>query len=665
MSSITATPDWDDENFVAADVETSGTKREYALQPWRYATGDFWLTSIAWVWREQNETKSGGTLFPDYLQIKEFLAWVIQTRRIVVGWNLVFDISVLIAMGFREEAFQIRWLDGMLVWRHAWIEPEYDENRANKKSYALKPGAIKEFLPQLEGYDTDIDYHGTDPEQLQRLHDYNILDNYATLRITKILYRKLGRKQRQSMWMETRCLPMVAEANVRGLLVDTIWSKELALQLEAKAAAEMAVLGKDGLTEEIARSPTKLAKLLFDDWKLPVLKETQTKDRTHPTSGKVTPGKTNRSTDKEVLYELAAWGEPRAKRIRTYRNALNGKAKFAERLVESAAYNGDGCTHPLARVFGTYTGRITVSSKQEAKITVLKHYKRKESVEVETRAELPIGFAQHQMMRGKEFRQQVIAPPGYDMVEFDAASQEYKWMAVLSKDPTMLSLCMPGENPHSYITAQIYNKDYRTIQKLYEAGDALADAERKMGKIGNLSCQYRTSAKRLRIAARVDYDVPMTQPEADLIHATYQRTYRGVPQYWISQISRCHAIGYAETLGGRRVQLVGDWNGEWAWRLQSTSINFPVQGTGADQKYLGMSILRDTLTEFDGHFLFDLHDGMYSVVPKDKSKAFAAKTKGLLDELPYGAMWGFVPPVPMDWDCSIGPNWGALKKFKP
>jgi hypothetical protein len=43
---------WDDNKFVAFDFEASGSKEEYALQPWRCAAGDFWATSVSLIrWR--------------------------------------------------------------------------------------------------------------------------------------------------------------------------------------------------------------------------------------------------------------------------------------------------------------------------------------------------------------------------------------------------------------------------------------------------------------------------------------------------------------------------------------------------------------------------------------------------------------------------------------
>lgn len=647
--------DWDDDQFAAADVEASGVKPEYALQPWRYYQGKAWLTSFAPVWREGGRTRTFGTLFPDPLQIGEFLHWCVQNNRIIVGWHLVYDIQWFIALGFRDLVYQCRWLDGMLVWRHLDIEPEYDESRANKKSYSLKK-AVPEFLPQHAGYEAEIDYHGTDPVKLAQLHEYNQLDDFFTLKITKMLYQRLKSRQRNALWMETRCLPMVAEANLRGLPVDLAASVALSKDLAKEAKTTLAKLAPHGVTPDVVASPVKLANLMFDVWKLPVFKHTMSKKRDE--NGKPVEG--SRSTDKEVLFELALI-DPRAKQLREFRTALNGRNKFADKLQASVAYNEDGCAHPQARVFGTYTGRITISSKQTAKETVTRQTK-KGPTERERKVELPIGWAQHQMKRGKEYRRQIVAPPGYDMVEFDAAGQEFKWMAVASNDPTMLKLCQPGEDPHSFMTSEIYHMDYRDLIKRVKAEEKDAEDKRKMGKIGNLSLQYRTSAKRLRVTARVDYDVLMTMDEANLIHGTYQKTYKRVPHYWREQIVRVRAVGYVETFGGRRVQVRGDWAGSFGWRMGSTAINYRIQGTGADQKYLAMSLLRDKLIEFDGYFAFDLHDGLYSFIPQSKSKKFVETMKPLLDDLPYGPAWGFIPPVPMTWDAKMGKSWGDLHK---
>lgn len=898
--------DWDDEGYVAFDFETSGKLPEYALQPWRLRTGEAWITSIAWVYRENGETKQGGTIDPDPLYIACFLAWVIDSGRTLVGWNVQFDIQWLYALGLDNHIHKCRFVDGMLVWRHLEIEPEYETTRVSKKSYGLKT-AVAEHLPQYASYADEIDFHSQDPADRVKLHAYNIQDCVFTLRITKKVYNQLTPRQRQAMWIEAQCLAMVARANVEGMLVDTTYAKWLSAVNQRVAAEKLALLAPHGVTETVVRSPLKLSALVYDQWKLPVLKENVS----------TKTGKVSRSTDKTVLHELA-FIDPRAKELRAYREALNNNTKFAITPIRSVEYCGDGMSHPNARVFGTYSGRMTYASKQGRGV-----------------AERPTGFALHQMPRMSEkqpldFRSQLVAPKGYTIVEFDAAGQEFRWMAMASNDLTMLQLCQPGEDAHSFMGAKIARTDYkdflrrlalkeqhikdgrqlgkianlciakgeivltdrgpcsieqvqrddlvwdgeafvahdgvsfsgvravithdgvtatpdhrvlvnqewvrldeaqrmgwtvdracsgwaavrivdglvrRTVREVWgmvragalrlwagagnqpahdgggaiftvqglryapatSAGrrpdrdrrhdEALAEARQRMvsalrkskgsflaqlrrawdrvsvlisdgggdvhqgyttasdvpqarhrprgqrwslrawksalgytqgeprqpqiietfdivncgprtryainGRIVHNSLQYRTSAKKLRVVARVDYDVPMTMTDAYFIHDLYRNTYWRVPEYWDRQIVLTMRRQWVETFAGRRVQVKGDWNGKNGWSMGSTAINYRIQGTGADQKYLAMMMMRDYIHTMGARFLLDLHDGIYLLVPDRLAKSVAKHIKHELDNLPYAQTWNFMPPIPLPWDCKTGKTWGSLREFKP
>lgn len=237
-------------------------------------------------------------------------------------------------------------------------------------------------------------------------------------------------------------------------------------------------------------------------------------------------------------------------------------------------------------------------------------------------------------------------------------------MAIASGDDTMLQLCLPGEDPHSYMGAQIRNKNYKDLIILVHAEDKDAKNARQLGKVANLSLQYRTSAPKLRTVARVQYNLPMELPEAQMIHKTYQMTYRQVPLYWQKQISMTKRLGYVETFAGRRVQVVGNWAGASAWSMGSTAINYRIQGTGADQKYLALSVLRPYLRRIGAYFGWDLHDGIYMYVPDAQVARAAEEIPRILANLPYEKAWGFSPPIPLPWDCKIGGSWGALKEYK-
>lgn len=96
--------------------------------------------------------------------------------------------------------------------------------------------------------------------------------------------------------------------------------------------------------------------------------------------------------------------------------------------------------------------------------------------------------------------------------------------------------------------------------------------------------------------------------------------------------------------------------------MGSTAINYRIQGTGADQKYLAMQELGRMLPDYDAEFRWDLHDGLYFFVRDEKVKAFIVAAKQALDNLDYAGMWGFEPPVPLPWDCKIGGSWGTLQE---
>ena len=132
--------------------------------------------------------------------------------------------------------------------------------------------------------------------------------------------------------------------------------------------------------------------------------------------------------------------------------------------------------------------------------------------------------------------------------------------------------------------ARIAGVDYRQLQAAAKAGDREAKAQRQLGKVANLSLQYRTSPERLRSVARVQYGLPMELEEAQRIHSTYLDTYKGIPEYWSAQIQETIKNKYVETLAGRRVTVDGNWRGKSAWSMASTAINYRIQGTGADQK---------------------------------------------------------------------------------
>lgn len=334
---------------IGFDMETDGEKPEYALQPWRIGQGKAWATSLVWIVPGENPH---GDITPALYQMREMLERAIREGKTLVGWNTVFDIQILMAYGLEEMVMQCRWLDAMLIWKHATVEPEYEaKGRPGKrKSYSLK-AFVPEHFPEHAGYEADVTYHNPTPPELVDLHEYNIKDVAFTLKGAKMYWDKLTERQQRCVLIEAECLPLVASTNLHGMLVDTLTLRNLRADLERKARMKLAKLARFDVDASVVRSPIQLRKKMFDEWKLTPLKKTPAGEW---------------STDKETLHELAiSSGDWRVRAIRAYRETLNAITKYCDSPLEAAEYNGDGYARPQSRVFSTYTGRFTVSSTQK------------------------------------------------------------------------------------------------------------------------------------------------------------------------------------------------------------------------------------------------------------------------------------------------------------
>jgi DNA polymerase I len=622
------------DKWIAFDVETHGDQPLYALQPWRAVTGEARITMFATALTVGDEVVTRGYLHPTIQKLAAFLRYAIANDLRIVCWNTAFDAGWLVTLGLGDLVLKAKWLDGMLIARHLINQPSFLPG-ASKRSFGLK-AMVNEFLPEQAGYDDGIEFEDQSPEALTKRLAYNEMDSFCTLTLAKQFWAQLTPAQQRAVRIEAECLPLVAMANACGLEVDVTAAQELSDKLEQVAAEQLAALQAQcpEVTPEILASPKQLSVLLYETWGLTAPKQTE---------------KGADSTDKEALATLADTDD-RAHMLHLYREAVNNRTKFAEGALASAAYNGDDRTYPSARVFGTYTSRMTYSSKQGRGVK-----------QVDT------GIALHQWKRAPDYRAIITAPPGHKLMEFDAAGQEFRWMAVFSKDEQMIAMCQPGEDAHSFMASQIVGKDYHEfMEELHAKMPGLKD-ERQLGKLGNLSNLYRISANTLRRKAKVEHGVILSEDQSVHISRTFKRSYLGVPRYWDKQIWKTKNSGFVETIGGRRVIVPTaffDYRSEWKWAAESTAINYPIQGSGGEQKYLALAVLKDYLPQVEGRFYFELHDGLYFIVPDRYADKALHEMRDLLDNLPYRKAWGVDLPVPFPWDAKIGTTWGNLQEVK-
>lgn len=645
---------------IGFDLETEGDLAEYMLQPYRATIGQARIKAAS-VYYAENDFKDG-FLYPDSEKIRSSLGPAVEDNQYIIGWNIPFDVAWLIATGHEDLAFRAKWLDAMLLWKHAVVEPEGEDVPKNKrKSYSLK-SAMEEFFPDEAGFKDFDDFEATDEASLKLLLKRVKGDAVWPVRLAEKFWGMLTPRQRKAALIEARCIPMMAKTKVLGIKS----SKEDAEKLRDILAKEALEIYKKLLVDapEIRGlnlgSPKQLQTLIYETWGM-------TSDRFSKKSGAP-------STDKYALFDLAKL-DPRCALLKDLREVKNNRQKYAIGTLNSLEYNGDGCVRPQPKVFGTYTGRLTYGSSDRCDRVVIKTFKKKPPEEIKKKVDVPVGIALHQWKRGKEYRRLIRAPEGYWLVEFDFAGQEFRLMAVASGDETMLSLCAPGEDAHGYMGAQIAQRDYRELVILNKAGDSQAASDRKCGKFCNLSYQYRVSARTATTKARVEFGLEVDESFIQQTQLIYRTSYPGVGGppgrqvggYWASQIRKCKELGYAETMAGRRVQLKDNWAGKFKWAMESTAINYPIQGTGGDQKYLALAVARNILPKYGGYFYYELHDGLFFIFPKAKALAACDELEPKLSNLPYKAAWGVDMPIQFPVDGKIGPSWGELEdleKFK-
>ena len=97
--------------------------------------------------------------------------------------------------------------------------------------------------------------------------------------------------------------------------------------------------------------------------------------------------------------------------------------------------------------------------------------------------------------------------------------------------------------------------------------------------------------------------------------------------------------------------------------MESTAINYPIQGTGADQKYLALAVLRTLLPKYDAKFYFELHDGLFIIIPDQHVAKAVPEIQRRLSNLPYKEAWGVTLPIQFPTDAKTGKTWGDLKDF--
>jgi len=470
----------------------------------------------------------------------------------------------------------------------------------------------------------------SDPYWLSRVS----MDAEATALIAEIIWPQLTPQQQNLAKIQAVSLPAMAMSWVRGIRVDLNGVQAARpriikgmLEQEEKLGLVEPGSGPDNyIPSKVLRSPAKMRKLLYEDYGLVCTRFTD---------------KGAKSADKTALSYLSD-EDDRVHEIMIWRNHNTILSKFIESPLKACEYLGSNVTHAAPKVFSAYTGRVTYGSK------IKKH---------------PVGLSAHQLPRGKVIRQYILPRTDDDVIlEIDAKSQEGRLMALASGDEQMKKLFRatpPFDDAHSFIASKITGETFEEFLKRKAAKDPQAAVDRNAGKFTGLAYNYRSSPATARRIARVQYGIDVDIATTTRWKKIFMDAYPAIPEYWKSAPKQARALGYAETLAGARYKITRWAEKEWAWSSASSAINYRVQGSGADMKYLALAVLFTSMPELEDKFLLDLHDAAHLSIPKTWTVERVQNINRILDNIDYKKFWGVDIDIPLTWEASVGYDEGT------
>ncbi|MEG1232240.1 MAG: DNA polymerase [Acinetobacter sp.] len=633
-------------DIAVLDIETRSKKfemREHAgLEPWRVRHGTAEILSVDVYF-------PGGKCVQLVNRDDGFNDRLINLLKslegkIVFAHNAIFDVAWLIATLQPKRCGDvptyiknIQWRDSMLLFK--WlINGQLAEGI--RFSYSL-PNLVKKFLadhPDTPDFVKMKAEAGIAGEDVEYWLERGTLDVKMTYELIAKVYHKVPRDMRVGMMTEFECIWPVANSWINGFRIDI-------KQLEAndvKYSNLKFEIAKELKTDAgLFSSPKRLGHFLFTELDLT--------PHGHTPSG--SPG-TSKGDLMWIEYALKQRGDPKALIVRKILEAKEAStlySKYVKTMKEALAHTGDGYIYSSPRLFGTYTGRMTYSNTVTHK-----------DPDKETKTKYKTSIAMHQIPRkAKDIRASMMPPEGHDILEFDAAGQESRLMALQSKDQTLLDIFTKGLNFHSMTGASIIGMDYDDFEDIRnkEKDDGPMTEARQRGKLTNLACNFRISGKALAKQAFEKYDVMIDVSTGNHLVKTFTSSYDGIPDYWKRSIYDAKTNGFAETYGGRRFK-VQNWQQE-RWQTESSAIMVPIQGSGASMKEIAISQLARQFPEF--HFALDLHDASFGYVLSDQAKRIFSEMEEFLNTIDYEPFWGFKPSIALPYDGKMGSTFADVK----
>ncbi len=428
---------------------------------------------------------------------------------------------------------------------------------------------------------------------------YAAEDAFVTYKLYEVYNRRLKELELVELFenIEIPLVEVLKSMENTGVFV----SEEILGNLSKEAGARLSELtkwiyDKAGYPFNI-NSTQQLAKLLFDEMKIPPVKKT----------------KTGYSTDNSVLEKLAE------------------NYEIAEKLIEYRMLNKLESTYikALPKLISGRTGRVHSSFNQTVASTGRLSSSNPNLQNIPIRSEF-----------GRRIRNAfTVSDSDYVILAADYSQVELRVMALLSGDENLISAFRNNEDIHTQTASLVFN-----VTK-----EEVTSGQRAQAKAVNFGIIYGMGYVRL------SQELGISRNDAKAFIENYFAKFSAIKEYMDRQTEFVKSNGYTSTLFGRKLYLPGinSTDNRTAGDAARVAINMPIQGTAADIIKLAMINIHDQIIDNPCiKMILQVHDELVFEVHKDKLEEAKSLIKTAMEnvEIPNSS-------VPFKVDIGTGVNW--------
>ena len=438
-----------------------------------------------------------------------------------------------------------------------------------------------------------------DQVDTQAACDYAAEDADVTWQLYEVLSQRLNAQPKLKELFEKVEMPLVtalAAMEANGVSLDTALLRRMSNELsDIIATLTDQIYEKAGMPFNID-STKQLAEVLFDHLGLQSVKS----------------GKTQRSTDAEVLEELADRHEI-IPLLLQYRQLVKLKNTYIDKLP-LLVNPRTGRVHASFNQTVTATGRLSSSDPNLQNIPI--------------RTEL-----------GKKIRAAFV-PADKDgcILSADYSQIELRLLAHFSDDAALLKAFAEDRDIHTFVAAQIYGVPMEEV----------TPAMRGKAKGVNFGIIYGQGPFGLA------KNIGISQQEAKRFIDDYFARYKSIRAFMDETIRKTRTLGYAETILGRRRPITGLDSRNYTVRSQAErlAINTVIQGSAADLIKVAMVNIHRRIEKEKSpvKMILQIHDELVFELPQTLAESAA--------QWIAAEMTGAIAlKAPLKVDVNVGATW--------